>query len=134
MTLGRGYVFTRGRSGRCGGSGVLGCMVELSAWGSGGTILTRPFPEFGLSVESLCFDGDRIGTLCVRLRRANRASHCKSFSAHREQGTLLSHRVFALAQWMQAMAGTSHGEDSIESLVSWYAEWCRWARSLEFHC
>lgn len=69
-------------------------------------------------------------------RRANLAAHGRFFSAHRLQGTLLSHPVLAFAQFWHAMGvlpatvGTPPGSGSIGSLASWYVEWCLWRRSL----
>ena len=61
-------------------------------------------------------------------RRANLAAQGRFFSAHREQGTLLSQPVFALAQFWHAMGvrpatvGTPPGSGSMGSLASWYVE------------
>jgi hypothetical protein len=65
---------------------------------------------------------DRWAAFVVRL--ANRASQGRFFSAHREQGTLLSQPVFALAQFMHAIGvrpatgGAPPGTGCIGSLTS----------------
>lgn len=60
----------------------------------------------------------------LEARLAKRAAHGSPFSAHLEQGTLLSQPVFALAQFWQAMGvrpaivGIQPGKGSIGSRIS----------------